>query len=188
MSLCEEHVSKRRQVLTAKTTEIEIYQEEIFESINKIQLTLEKEHFFSSNSEASLNGGQYCYNQQLADQISKLTDPFPEQEQPQTIGKYKDLVAKSKHNKEETKETRVVTTYGLPNSLFREIQEIVNDVYVRNFRANNERKFYIFDSEHQFFIQQYNNQNKSKVRFLLKRYFRSLRLSHTKKNVNTPLK
>ncbi len=192
MSLCDEIVSKKRHT---KTTEIEIYQEEIFESIDKIQLTLEKEHYFISNSEDSLNG-QYCYNQQLAEQISKLTDPFSEEEHQQTILKSKDSgktkenkeKKEKKENKEENKETGVVSSiYRLPNALLKEIDDIINDIYIRNFRSNTEKKFNIFDTEHQFFIQQYKNQNKSKVKLSPKRHFRSFLLSLIKKNANIPL-
>ena len=56
-----------------------------------------------------------------------------------------------------------LSLFSVSSSLFNEIQEIVDNVYLKNFKSNRDREFNIFTFESQYFIQQYDNKNKCKV-------------------------
>lgn len=157
----------------------EAFQEEFLVSVDEIQLSLgkkEKSIDYLSGIGPLLN--PYDYNISTKNIKETIENGMTNKDCilsaengngagiPETIlndPNIKELKFKKEEKLENFFEKCYTNLYGIPNLLFREISDIVDDVYLRNYMANKDRKFNIFDTENQFIIQQYNSQNKSKV-------------------------
>jgi len=162
---------------TTNSTELvsDSFQEDLFVEVEEIQLTLEKKGKDKENNEDSntlLNNKCFCHKNKENDMDVDLyssnnsnsnTKLSLSSNQSHQLDIKKDRDRDREISETIYRELNEINAYGMPTNLFDEIQDIVNDVYLRNYNSNKNKNFSIFDRSNQVIIQQYNNQNKSKI-------------------------